>query len=51
MPISCRLLFLDGTGLAVFGPRILFSLDEPLKVSVPNQHFNDILQMDALFGH
>ncbi|MCI73409.1 hypothetical protein A2U01_0094673, partial [Trifolium medium] len=25
--------------------------DEPLEVSVPNQHFNGILQMDAVFGH
>ncbi|MCI43453.1 hypothetical protein A2U01_0064690, partial [Trifolium medium] len=35
----------------VLGSRVLFSLDEPLEVSVLNQYFNGILQMDALIGH
>ncbi|MCI51952.1 hypothetical protein A2U01_0073196, partial [Trifolium medium] len=51
LPARCRLFFLDGTGFAVLGSRVFFPLDEPLKVSVPDQYFNDILQMDALFGH
>ncbi|MCI05044.1 hypothetical protein A2U01_0026093 [Trifolium medium] len=51
LPARCWLFFFDNTGLTVLRVRVFFFLDEPLEVSVTNQNFNGILQMDAFFGH
>ncbi|MCI84815.1 hypothetical protein A2U01_0106093, partial [Trifolium medium] len=50
LPGSCGLCFLDSTGFDILWSRIVFSLNELSKLSVPDQNFNGMLKLDSVFS-